>query len=105
MEALLLRGWLRAAEGDLAGAGADFRATLAIELGRSDLSLALASLSWVELLRGDVPEARRLYGRAQELMSAGTAVSGAKLEDRPELSASDREALIELGRRLSSVQR
>lgn len=100
VEALLMRGWLSVEQGDLAGAGADFRAMLAFELGRVRLSLALASLSYVELLRGDLPEARRLYGRATELLSSGTTVSRSAFADRPELSRRDRAALRELERRL-----
>jgi len=100
VEALLMRGWLAVEQGDLAGARADFRATLTFDLGRAVLSLALASLAYVELLHGDVPEARRLYGRATELSSSGTTVRRSAFADRPELSKRDRDALLELERRL-----
>ena len=102
IEAHLMRGWLAVEGGDLPRARADFRATLAFDLGRSQLALSLTSLAWVELLRGDVPEARRLLARARDISSDGARVGTDPL-DRPELMDRDRLALRDMARRLASV--
>jgi len=101
IEAYLMRGWLALEQNELGQARSDFQAVLAYDPGRSRLALALASLAQVDLLRGDVPEARRLLGRARETADGGGAVSPIQPSQRPELLPRDRRALEELAGRLS----
>lgn len=100
VEAHLMRGWLAVAAGDWPSAAADFRSTLAFELSRSELGLALASLAYVDLATGDAREARRHWDRSREVLAGGEAISPVAPRDRPELLPADRAALDELERRL-----
>jgi hypothetical protein len=103
IEAHIFRAFLALEEGDLLSARADFLALLGFDLGRSRLGLALTSLAAVELERGDVAEARRLFVRAKKLVLAGNTESGVGFVDRPELLPSDKARLSKLESLLESA--